>query len=148
MFIEFAFVLGLLHNLLLVSIFYSRRIRNEGLLRKFGLAYLILTIPLTIISLIFSIVEGMASWYTIYLAIVLVYLLVEALLDWVLKIDFRSNWKLLIPYLVLYFFANYALVMIVWRTNLTLGIIILVLYIIQLIFNALSHNKVKKKKVL
>jgi hypothetical protein len=142
MFVELAFILGLVHNLLLICIFYSRGIKNENLLRKFGLAYLILIIPLAIISLILSIFEGKESWNTAYLAVVLVYLGFEVLLDWVLKKEFRSNWKVLIPYLALYFFANYALVMIVWKSNLTLGIILLALYIIQLIVNIFSHNKI------
>lgn len=110
MFVEFAFVLGLLHNLLLTGVFYSRCVKNENLIRKFGLSYLILVIPLSIISLILSIIEGEESLYTIFLTVVLIYLLIELLFDWVLKIDFRHNWKLLIPYLALYYFANYALV--------------------------------------
>jgi hypothetical protein len=75
----------------------------------------------------------------------LVFLGLEVLFDCVLKKDFRSNWRLLTPYLILYFFANYALVMIVWKQNLTQGAIILGLYIVQLIFNAFSHESVRKK---
>ncbi|MDD5499782.1 MAG: hypothetical protein PHT91_02825, partial [Candidatus Nanoarchaeia archaeon] len=105
----------------------------------------ILIIPLTITALILSILEGLESWNSYFLIGVLVFLGLELLFDWVLKKDFRKNWKLLTLYLPLYFFANYALIMIVWELNTTLGIILLILYIIQLIFNTFSHQSVRKK---
>lgn len=147
MFVELAFFLGLVHNLLLIGIFNSRRVNNSKLIEKFGSAYLVSVALLTITAGILSIIENKPLFYLVYLLVVLVYLGFEFVLDWVLKINFRSKSKLhlLIPYLIFYFFVNYALVILVWKENLTLGIILLTLYIIQLIFNALSHENVRKK---
>ncbi|VVB74990.1 Uncharacterised protein [Candidatus Tiddalikarchaeum anstoanum] len=146
MFLELAFVLGLVHNLLLICVFNSNRVKNNKLIKTFGFAYLVLVIPLAIICLILSIFENKPLFYYLYLVIVLVYLGFEVVLDWVLKINFRSKSKLylLIPYLMLYFFANYVLVILVWKENLTLGVILLALYIIQLLFNAFSHESVRR----
>ena len=139
------FVLGLVHNLLLICVFYLAGIKNKVLLKKFGLTYLIIVIPLCLINLVLSFTESKEYLTSLFLVIVLVYLCFEVTLDWVLKKDFRKDWRLLTPYLMLYFFANYALVIIVWKSNLTFGAILLTLYITQLIFNAFSHENIRKK---
>jgi len=61
------------------------------------------------------------------------------------KIDFRSIWYLLIPYLILYYIVNYGIVVMIWAESSTWGIIMLVLWIIQLIVNGISHRKPKNK---
>jgi len=145
MFNELMFILGLAHNLLLICIFYLAGIKNKNLLKKFGLAYLIIVIPLCLTNLVLSFTESKEYLTSLFLVIVLVYLCFEVTLDWVLKKDFRKDWRLLTPYLMLYFFANYALVIIVWKSNLTFGAILLTLYITQLILNAFSHENIRKK---
>jgi len=67
------------------------------------------------------------------------YLALEWVYDYILKIPFRQNWKLLTPYLLLYYAMNYGFIVMVWKTSLTGGIIMLSLSIIQIIANIITH---------
>jgi len=78
--------------------------------------------------------------YSIFLGIFLAYLALEWMYDFVLKIPFRQNWKLLTPYLCLYYAMNYGFVVMVWKTSLLGGIVMLALFIIQIIVNISTHH--------
>ncbi|GAH17115.1 unnamed protein product, partial [marine sediment metagenome] len=79
---------------------------------------------------------------SIFLGIFLAFLAIEGLYDFVLKIPFRENWnwKLLAPYLILYYAGNYGFVVMVWKTSLMRGVIMLSLVIIQIIINIITHT--------
>ena len=132
--------LGIAHNIILICIFYSRRKNNWDIVHKFGILYLFLSIP-AIIALIYAIQGEKESYFPIFLTIFLVYLGIEALFDFILKIEFRENWKLLVPYLIGYYIVNYGFWVMNAKESAVLGNIVLVLLIIQLIANALSHRK-------
>ena len=142
----FLIVWGLLNNLLLILIFYLRfkgYEKNQELIRKIGYIYLGLA-PFAIIVWILSVINQRPSSNGIFCAIFLIYLAIEALFDFILKIEFRSIWYLLIPYLILYYIINYGIVVMIWAESQPWGIVLLVLWIIQLIINAISHRKPKK----
>jgi hypothetical protein len=86
-------------------------------------------------------VEQKSVQYSIFLGIFLLFLILEGLYDFILKIPFRQNWPLLTPYLILYFVMNYGFVVMVWKNNLSEGMILLGLFIIQLIVNILTHPR-------
>ena len=138
-------VWGLLNNLLLILIFYLRfkgYEKNKDLIRKIGYFYLGLT-PFAIIVWALSVTNQRPSSNGIFCAIFLIYMAIEALFDFILKIDFRSIWYLLIPYLILYYIVNYGIVVMIWAESQPWGIVLLVLWIIQLIINGISHRKPK-----
>jgi len=61
-----------------------------------------------------------------------------------LKIPFREtmNWKVLAPYVALYISMNYGFTVMVWKYDSIIGgIVILVLFIIQIIANVLTHPR-------
>ena len=117
--------------------------KNKDLIRKIGYIYLGLA-PFAIIVWILSVKNQRPSSNDIFCAIFLLYLGIEALFDFILKIEFRSIWYLLIPYLILYYIVNYGIVMMIWAESQPWGIVMLVLWIIQLILNRISHWKPKK----
>ncbi|MGB3347102.1 MAG: hypothetical protein WBA71_07665 [Candidatus Humimicrobiia bacterium] len=86
--------------------------------------------------------EHKAVQYSIFLGIFLAFLAIEGLYDFVLKIPFRENWnwKLLTPYLILYYAGSYGFVVMVWKTSLMRGVIMLSLVIIQIIVNIITHT--------
>jgi len=135
------FILGLINNLFLIVIFLIRKTKNMTLMGKVGRLYFLLAIPA--VFEIYLVIHGHQSVrYTIFLAIFLAYLFLEALFDHILKIDFRSNWKLLVPYLALYYAMLYGFMIMVWKyISLTAGIIMLVLTIIQIAVNLMTHQK-------
>ena len=77
--------------------------------------------------------------YGIFLGIFLVFLMLEGLFDVALKIPFRDDWRLLTPYLVLYYATNYGFVVMVWKDSLSQGILMLVLFALQLVTNLMTH---------
>ena len=136
---EFFFILGIVNSIFLIVIFMIRKNRL-ALLQRIGRVYLLLAIPAAYgIFLVQQ--EQKAIQYSIFLGIFLAYLAIEWLYDYVLKVPFRENrnWKLLVPYLVLYYAMNYGFVVMPWKTSLAWGIIMLGLFIIQIILNLRTH---------
>lgn len=67
------------------------------------------------------------------------YLLVEGLLDFVLKTDFRANWSVLGPYIALYNTMNLGFVIMLWKDSRRQGILMLALFVLQLLANYSTH---------
>ena len=136
------FTLGLLNNIILIYIFLIRR-DNLPLLRKTGWVYFLLVIP-AVYAIYLVQQEQKDVRFTIFLVIFLAFLAIEALYDWILKLSFREkpDWRILTPYVALYISSNYGFVVMTWHYySLALGIVLLVLFIIQLIANLRSHPK-------
>lgn len=131
------FILGLINNIFLILIFILRK-NHLSFLKSYGWIYLLLAAPA--IYLIFIIQKNQkALRYTIFLIIFLTFLFLEGLFDFILKVSFRSNWKMLVPYLILYYAMNYGFIVMTWKVSLPKGIVILVLFIVQIIVNFMSH---------
>ena len=136
---ELFFILGFVNNLFLIFIFLVRKDKMV-LLKRIGWGYLLLAIP-AVYGIFLVSQEQKAVQYSIFLGIFLAFLALEGLYDHILKIPFRKNWKLLTPYLVLYYAMNYGFVVMVWKTSLPRGLIILSLFIIQIIVNICTHPR-------
>ena len=110
------FILGIVNNLFLIIIFLFRN--KIAILQRIGWIYFLLVIP-AVYGIFLVIKENKAVQYTIFLGIFLAFLAIEGFYDYVLKIDFRTNfrknWKLLIPYLILYYAMSYGFVVMVWK---------------------------------
>ena len=137
---RFFFVLGLVNSAFLIFIFLIRE-KHFDLLQRIGWIYFLLAIP-AIYAIFLVQQEQKTQRYTIFLGIFLAFLAIELLYDWILKIPFREtmDWKLLVPYLALYFSMNYGFVVMPWKYySKPYGIILLVLFIIQIIANIVTH---------
>jgi hypothetical protein len=141
---ELFFILGLVNNAFLIFIFLIRK-KHLKLLEKVGWVYLLLAIP-GVYAIFLSLIEGVTVQYTIFLSIFIAFLVIEGLYDFILKIKWRANWKLMIPYLCLYYAMNYGFVVMVWKDFLIGGVIMLILFIIQIIANILTHERKTKLK--
>ena len=91
-----------------------------------------------------------AVQYAIFLGIFLAFLAIEGLYDYILKIDFRTNfrknWKMLIPYLILYYSMSYGFIVMVWKNSLIGGALMLALVIIQILINIITHPRKRKEQ--
>ncbi len=137
------FILGIVNNLFLTFIFLIRN--KKAVLQRIGWIYLLLAIPAAY-GIFLVIKERKEVQYSIFLGIFLAFLAIEGLYDYILKINFRKNWKLLTPYLILYYAMNYGFVVMVWKTSLIGGVIMLILVIIQIIVNIITHRLANKKR--
>jgi hypothetical protein len=136
------FALGVANNLLLIAIFTIRR-RSPELLKKVGWVYLLLAVP-AIYAIVLVQQEHETQRYTVFLAIFLAFLAIEALYDWILELPFRETmrWTQLTPYVALYISMNYGFVVMVWRfQSVTGGIVMLTLFVVQIVANVVTHPR-------
>jgi hypothetical protein len=134
---QYFFLLGLANSIASIIIFLIRKDHLE-LLESYGWIYLFLAIPAIYILFIVQRDQN-ALRYNIFLGIFLAFLALEGLLEFILKIPFRENWLYLIPYLFLYFAMNYGFIVMVWKKSAPKGILLLVLFVVQIISNMISH---------
>lgn len=133
------FILGILNNLLLISVFLTVKFGDAKKLKAAGTAYLLLAAP-AVGGIIAAFILGKPAQYSVFLAIFIAFLILDGLYDFILKIDFRKKPKLLIPFLTLYWSANYGFFIMVWKHSKIQGGVILGLFVIQLAANVLSHT--------
>ena len=143
MFETFYFLLGVVNSLLLISIFLLVRYAVVAQVAVAGKVYLALAIP-AVIGIVLAQQQQKPTQYTIFLRIFLAFLMLEGIYDFVLKVSFRENWKLLTPYLMLYWSMNYGFIVMTWKHSKLQGGILSDLFIIQIIANIRSHTKEKK----
>lgn len=144
MFENYYFVLGIVNNLFLISIFLTVKFFKLSKLKIIGIAYLLLIVP-AIYGVLIAQQDEKPVQYSIFLGIFIAFLILEGLYDFVLKVSFRDNmrknWKLLTPYLMLYWSMNYGFIIMPWKYSVVQGGIMLSLFIVQLISNMISHTK-------
>ena len=131
------FYLGLANSILLILIFIIRG-QHLDFIKSYGWIYLLLAIP-AIYDFYLVRTDQKVTQYRIFLGIFLFYLVVEGMLDFVLKTDFRSNWSVLGPYIALYYVVNYGFTVLPWKESRKKGILMLVLFVLQLLANFTTH---------
>jgi len=137
----FICVLALLNSALLIAIFTAHKKKRLGLMRAVGVAYLLLSVPAIFALATFP----LPGTHIIFLCIFLAYLVIECLYDYILKVDFRRNFKLLIPYLALYYAMNYGFFVMAHRASPTYGYIVLAVTVVQIAVNLWSHKWKKRE---
>jgi hypothetical protein len=114
---------ALLFNLFIIGVYIAQKLGKAGLVHKFGIALLCLTIPFLVVFISF-LITGKPAWqYLVFLAI-FVYMFLEWLWDYRMKIDFRSQPKLHIPYIILFYFVLFGNLRIAFTISPTWGWII------------------------
>lgn len=110
-------------NVLIAAIFIAQKRQRTNLVRIFGISWLCLGIPLLVVFIHYLRV-GNELWIMIYFGLVLFYMLVELLLDYILKFDFRSQLSTHIPYIILEYIALFGLIGISFAIARTWGLIV------------------------
>ena len=122
---------ALAFNLLLAVFFVAQRNRWAKTARVIGIVWLLLAVPL---AFVFSryLAEGRGPVILVPLALVLFYMLVEFLLDFVFKVEFRRSWKTHVPYIVLEYIALFSLIGIAFRIDRSWGYLVSITFWILL----------------
>ncbi len=140
MYETYYFILGIINNLFLISIFIMVKFSKMSKFKVLGIAYLLLVFP-SIYGIIVALQQHKPVQYVIFLSIFIAFLILEGIYDYILKVPFRKNWKLLVPYLTLYWSMNYGFIVMAWKNSLVQGYILLGLFALQLTANLISHTK-------
>jgi len=91
-----------INNLILYGIFLSRIYKNPKIEYWLGVIFLLSIVPLVVMFILSF--ETKREWlYFIHLLLMISFILLEFLLDYFFKIDFRHNQNIVIPYLVLFY---------------------------------------------
>ena len=127
-FYDFMFVLSAtLFNLLIAAIFIAQKNENDRLVKTFGIAWLLLGIPLLIVFIEY-LGEGKSVDLMAAFLFVLIYMVVELLLDYVFKYDFRAKHITHIPYILLEYVALFSLVVLSFDISQIWGAIVSVCF--------------------
>jgi hypothetical protein len=109
---DLVFVISaVLFNLLIAGVFITTKKQRPDIRQALGICLLLLAIPLVVVF-IHKLSQGWNIRVVIWLPLVLLYLLVEFLLDFVLKIDFRTRAVTHVPYILLEYAALFGLIFI------------------------------------
>ena len=123
-FYDLIFVItAVLFNLLITGIFIAQKQAKDKLVRQFGITWLLLAIPLIVVYIRYWMLSK-ATWIMTYFSFILFYMLVEWLLDYVFKYDFRAKKITHIPYIILEYIALFGLIGIAFDIDRTWGFIV------------------------
>ena len=126
-------------NLLLALIFWGRVTKQTWLSQAAGIGTLVLGIPLVI--LVIANITLHREWWRVVLPLSLVlFLLLEWVLDYVLKIEFRQTW-VVGPYLLLYYLASMVMVGYAFLVKTPYGAVTLLTYFLQVGLGIYSRYK-------
>lgn len=139
-------------NLLVTCIYIFAAKDRMKIVRAIGFVFASLLIPLVIVFIEYTL-EGLRIGILIYMMIIIAYWIVELFLDIILKIEFRKNNKIHIPYIILFWINLIATTSISFTIDFFYGIIVLITLIIlvcALIYNLITLKvitfKTKKPK--
>ena len=134
------FIIANLINLLLIGIFLSRPKGLKKVEHILGLFVVAMILPVGI-AIILNIL-GKREWWTIVLAMILIlFLKIELLFDYILKLNFRKT-RLLWPYLFLYYLAMMAMIGYTFLISKPFGFVTLSTYFLGLFATWYSYSKV------
>jgi len=137
---------AILLNVLIILIFLARMKGLKQTERFFGYIVIFCIVPLSIV-LINYILIGTDLWIIIYIIIIISFLIIEMLLDYLLKLDFRTNLKIVVPYIIFYYIAFWGLLAISFVIDLAIGFIVFAVFTVSLVVTIYTHKKDKDKMV-
>lgn len=115
---------SIIFNILVSIVYIATKLDNMELLRVSGLIVILLIIPFTI-TLIGYIKEKEEKKIIISVVVILFYLFLEILLDYILIIPFREILALHIPYIVIFYAAAFSMIGVTFDKNKKLGFVVL-----------------------
>ena len=108
--LDFLFVVtAVIFNLQVIGVYIASRNGRLDTARRYGTMTLLLAFPFALVFAGYSLL-GQEKWIMVGLVLIFLYLFVELMLDFVLKIEFRTIPLLHGPYIVLFYLVQAALI--------------------------------------
>jgi hypothetical protein len=117
-------VSAIIFNIGVSGVYLSSKFDNEVLRQTFGAIVVLLSIPFTI-SLIVYIKKKAEKKIIISLLVILLYLVLEIVFDYILIIPFRDILALHIPYIIVFYAAAFSMIGVSFNINRKIGFIVL-----------------------
>ena len=125
-------------NIVMVFLFLARILFLHPMFEEFlGIIAIAMGFSLGYIALV-NWRNGRDKWETYLLIPVFLFFIVELLLDYILRIDFRNS-VLVGPYILFYYFGLWGLIGYAFRFNKKWGFVTLFTYFFNMILSVLQH---------
>ncbi|TXT62677.1 MAG: conserved membrane protein of unknown function [Promethearchaeota archaeon] len=115
------------------SLMFIGRVKNQSMADISGKLFIFLGVPLFLIVLgnLFLLREW---WYWIFPGILISFMVFSLMVDYIKKVEFRNprNYRILIPFLLLYYIGLILTWGITWAIGVIYGIITMISYFMQL----------------
>jgi hypothetical protein len=118
-------------NLLISGVYIAQKQERGRLVRILGAIMISLAFPLVIVFIDYFI-EGRAVWIMVYMGFIFAYMFVELLLDFILKMEFRTKPLIHVPYIVLFYIACFGFIGISFSIDAVWGYVVSVSFWILL----------------
>ena len=122
-------VSAIIFNISVSGVYLASKFNNEVLLQTFGAIVVLLSIPFTI-SLIGYLQKKAEKKIIISLVIILLYFVLEIVLDYILNIPFRDILALHIFYIIVFYAAAFSMIGVSFHINRKMGFIVLITFLI------------------
>ena len=123
---------AVIFNIAVSGVYLSSKFDNPVSLQYFGAVVVLLLIPFTI-SLIGYIKAKAKKKIIISIIIILSYLFLEVLLDYILKIPFREILAIHLPYIFVFYAAVFSMIGVSFNINRKMGFIVLTTFCILIV---------------
>jgi len=133
-------VSAIIFNIAVGGVYITSKINNQTFLKVFGAFVVLLIIPFTF-SLIRYIKVKAKKKIIISHIFILLYLLLEVLLDYILKIPFREILAIHVPYIIVFYAAAFSMIGVSRTISKKAGILVMSTFLILigcLIYNLLG----------
>lgn len=122
---------SIVFNILVSILYVVTKIGDMELVQLIGLIILFLIVPFTI-TFIGYIQQKEEKKNIISLAIILFYFFLEILLDYILRIPFRDILAVHIPYIIVFYAADFSMLGVTFDKNKKMGFVVLITFFLLL----------------
>ena len=122
---------SIIFNLAVSGVYIASKIDHQTLLKVFGTIVFLLIIPFTI-SLIGYIETKTKKKIIISNIIIICYLFLEVMLDYVLKIPFREILALHVPYIMVFYAATFSMIGVARIMSRKIGLLVLLTFLVMI----------------
>lgn len=128
------------NNILLIFLFLARIYKYPKVEYWLGVVFLLSIVPLTYM-LIKAVESKRAIIYFVQLSLMIGFIVVEFLLDYLLKLDFRQNQNYVIPFLILFYASLGGMIGIASHSGKQWTVITVITFLLMTIISLIMHFK-------
>lgn len=131
-------VVAILINVLLIALFIARLSSRPRIEHWLGIIIILSIVPLSYLF-ITAIAIKRPLLYFIQISLMITYLVVEFVLDYVLKVDFRQNQRIVIPYIMLFFSGTGGMIGVASHAGKVWFVVTVISFLIMTILSFVQH---------
>ena len=129
-----------INNILMIFLFLARIYKYPKIEYWLGVVFMLSIVPITYM-LIKAIESKRAILYFVQLSLMIVFIVVEFLWDYILKLDFRQNQNYVIPFLILFYSSFGGMIGIASHSGKQWTVITVITFLLMTTVSLIMHFK-------